>query len=57
MFTDSPLMSVVLATPDTYATIRKTILHLAGQTIRNSLEFVIVAPWQAHLGLEVDQLM
>jgi hypothetical protein len=56
MSVNSPVMSVVLATADTYATIRKTISHLAGQTIKRSLEVVIVAPSRKLADLEVDQL-
>jgi hypothetical protein len=37
-------MSVILATPDRYDTIRKTVRHLRKQTVRDRLELVIVAP-------------
>lgn len=56
MSTVSPLMSVVLAAPEDYTTIRKTIFHLAQQTVRNCLEVVIVASPQALNSLETDQL-
>ncbi len=53
---DLPLLSVILATPAGYCTIRKTISHLRSQTARASLELVIVAPPQGLWDLEVDQL-
>jgi hypothetical protein len=37
-------MSVVIATPDKYAVIRKTIAYLRAQTVKGDLELVIVAP-------------
>ncbi|MFZ1744920.1 MAG: glycosyltransferase [Nitrospirales bacterium] len=52
----TPLLSVILATPVGYGTIRKTVSHLRSQTARLSLELVVVAPSKALLGLEVDQL-
>ena len=39
-----PALSVILATPDCYETIRKTIKHLRRQTVRHLLEIIIVAP-------------
>lgn len=39
-----PVMSVILATPDCYETIRKTIRHLRTQTVKHQLEIIIVAP-------------
>ena len=39
-----PKLSVILATPDSYQTIRKTISFLRRQTARAELELVIVAP-------------
>lgn len=52
----TPFLSVILATPAGYGTIRKTVSHLRSQTARSSLELVIVAPSKALLNLEVDQL-
>ena len=52
----SPSLSVILATPGVYATIRKTIQHLLSQTIRHQLEVVIVATSRAHLQLEDEEL-
>src|SRR5882724_9114742 len=40
----SPEMSVVIVTPDSYETIRKTVEHLRAQTVKDRLEIVIVAP-------------
>jgi glycosyltransferase involved in cell wall biosynthesis len=42
-----PAMSVVIATPDHYKTIRKTVGYLRAQTVREQLEVVIVAPTSA----------
>jgi hypothetical protein len=53
---NQPLLSVILATPTGYRTIRKTVSHLLSQTIRGSMELVIVAPSQERLEPEVDQL-
>lgn len=39
---DTPQMSVVLVTPDNYASIRETINYLCKQTVVNQLELVIV---------------
>ena len=52
----SPVMSVVLVTPDRYETIRKTMKHLRAQTIRDRLEIVIVAPSAAELDLDKAEL-
>ena len=46
-----PEMSVVIAA-DRYDTIRRTMRHLAAQTVRNRLEVVIVTPAAATLGLD-----
>jgi hypothetical protein len=48
---DSPLMSVVLVTPDRFETIRVTARHLLRQSIRQRLELVIVAPSLSELDL------
>lgn len=53
---EPPLLSVVLATPAGYGTIRKTVSHLRSQTARSSLELVIVGPSKGLLDLETDQL-
>jgi glycosyltransferase involved in cell wall biosynthesis len=51
-----PAMSVVLITPDNYGAIRKTIGHLRAQTVKNSLELVIVAPQSDNLNLNKSDL-
>lgn len=51
-----PQMSVVIATPDVYETIRKTISYLRKQTLREQLEIVIVAPSKDKLGLNEEEL-
>ncbi len=51
-----PEMSVVLLTPAGYETIRRTIKHLRGQTVRDRLEIVIVVPAAAALGLNRTEL-
>jgi hypothetical protein len=53
---DGPLLSVILATPGEYRTIRKTVSHLRAQTARASMELVIVANSQELLDLEANQL-
>lgn len=52
-----PEMSVVLLTPNSYETIRRTIKHLRAQTVRNRLEIVIVAPSASGLGLDWKELV
>lgn len=52
----SPELSVVIATPDRYETIRKTIRHLRTQTVRDRLEVVIVAPSKDSLALDHAEL-
>jgi hypothetical protein len=47
-----PEMSVVVVTPDCYATVRKTIRHLRAQKVFRSLELIIVAPDTARLDLD-----
>lgn len=51
-----PSLSVILATPDRYVTIRKTIQHLLAQTIRAQLEIVIVASSRDSLQLDEPEL-
>ncbi len=51
-----PVMSVILATPDCYETIRKTIKHLRTQTVRHQLEIIIVAPSICSLNLNESEL-
>jgi hypothetical protein len=49
--TNSPEMSVIIATPDSYDVIRKTMGCLRAQTARERLEIVVVAPSKDRLGL------
>lgn len=51
-----PQMSVILATPDIYETIRKTISYLRVQTVKEQLEIVIVAPSKDKLALDDSEL-
>jgi hypothetical protein len=44
-----PALSVVLATPDTYESLRLTMRHLQSQTVRHQIEVVIVGPVEQHL--------
>lgn len=53
---DAPALSVILATPDTYATIRATVHHLRRQTAADRLELVIVAPSATALGQDEAEL-
>jgi hypothetical protein len=52
----SPEMSVVIATPDRYETIRKTVQHLRAQTVNDRLELVIVTPSVGQLELDDREL-
>lgn len=54
--TKLPLMSVVVITPDRYATIRKTIRHLRAQKICGQLEIIIVAPSAVELGVDENEM-
>jgi GT2 family glycosyltransferase len=49
-------MSVVIATPDNFRTIRKTISHLSRQTVRDLLQIVIVAPSKQDLELDATRM-
>lgn len=49
-------MSVVIATPDNYQSIRKTISCLRAQTVKKQLEIVIIAPSRKQLHLDESQL-
>lgn len=44
-----PAMSIVIYTPDTYATIRRTLEYLQRQSVRHTLEIVIAAPDAKHV--------
>jgi hypothetical protein len=47
----TPDLSVILATPDTFATVEETVRHLRQQTVRDRIEIVLVAPSSAALAL------
>jgi len=51
-----PAMSVIVVTPDSYETVRKTIRHLRAQKIRDRLEIVLVVPSLDKLGLDEKEL-
>lgn len=52
----TPELSVVVATPDRYETIRQTIRHLRSQTVRDRIEVVIVAPSEKALDLALEEM-
>jgi len=52
-YLDGPLLSVVLATPGRFDTIRKTVHCLLAQSIKDRIELLIVTP--SHRCLEVEQ--
>lgn len=41
---EAPRLSVVLVAPEGYDTLRRTVAHLARQTVRDALEIVVVTP-------------
>jgi hypothetical protein len=47
---------VVVITPDSYETVRKTIRHLRAQKVRDSLEIVLVAPSTSKLAGDEKEL-
>jgi hypothetical protein len=51
-----PRLSVILATPGKYSTLRKTVSHLRAQTVSRELELVIVSPLPIMQDLEEDHL-
>jgi len=51
-----PALSAIVATPDSYASIRKTIRHLHAQNVRDQLELIIVAPARDALMLVESEL-
>lgn len=52
----TPALSVVLATQDSYETIRTTVSHLLRQTIVDRIELIIVAPTAGQLKLKKEEL-
>lgn len=53
---NGPEMSVVLITPDTYETIRRTVDCLKAQTVKDKLELVIVALSSGGPGVSPEEL-
>jgi hypothetical protein len=51
-----PRLSVLLVTPDSYASIRRVIRHLHAQNVRHELELIIVAPAHDALMLVPSEL-
>lgn len=49
-------MSVILTTPDNYETIAKTISYLRQQTVKKSLEIVIIAPSASEITDHIDKI-
>lgn len=54
---EMPAMSVVLITPDCYATISETIRHLRAQKVCGSFEIIIAAPSASTLELDSSELL
>ena len=54
--TQTPDLSVVLVTPDTYETIRRTVRYLRAQSARARIELVIVAPSANDLAPDISEL-
>ncbi len=52
----TPAMSIILATPDNYEAIRKTIKHLRRQSVKHQLELIIVAPSCSSLHADESEL-
>lgn len=49
-------LSVVLVTPDTYQTIRKTVHHLRAQTAAKRIEVIIAAPDSKNLNIDQSEM-
>lgn len=54
--TNAPDMSVVVVTPDNYATVRTSISHLRAQTNPGRLEIIMVAPCRAQVDIDENEL-
>lgn len=52
----APTLSVVVVTPDSIATVRKTLRHLRSQSICERMELLLVAPSREGLGLDESEL-
>ena len=53
---NSPPLTVVIATPDNFATIRRTVGYLRAQTVRAHLELLILARSQSTIRAEPGEL-
>jgi hypothetical protein len=51
-----PDLSVILMTPDSYATIRRTVAWLRAQNVVDRIELVLIAPSRASLGADESEL-
>ena len=51
-----PKLSAIIATRDSFESIRRTISHLRAQTVVNQIELVIVCPMHCQLGLDENEL-
>jgi hypothetical protein len=49
---NAPSLSVALITVDTFESVRKTVAHLAAQTVASEIELVLCAPTQKELALD-----
>jgi hypothetical protein len=47
-----PALSVVLITPDSFETIRRTITCLAAQTAHDRIELIVIAPESARIDID-----
>ncbi len=54
--TGAASLSVVLVTTDTFVSVRRTVEHLARQTVRDRMELVLVAPSRATLDADATLL-
>jgi len=53
---DHPALSVIVMTPDRFATIRKTVKCIKEQSVQSEIELIIVAPEAAVLDYEESEL-
>jgi hypothetical protein len=51
-----PSMSIILVTPTDYEALRKSVRHLRAQTVRQTLEIILVAPSAANLRLDQSEM-
>lgn len=52
--TNKPLLSVVLASPDRFESLKPTLAHLRRQTIQSDIELVFVAPERSQFSVDPD---